>query len=144
MPLTQLLFSFSGRINRAPYWAVTVSLIGILLVLAVIIGAATQIFGPAILILLVIFYIPALWIGLAIAVKRLHDRNKSAWWLLVFYLVPAILQGVGQQTGDVTGSILLVAGFAITIWAFIELGCLRGTVGPNQYGPDPLDAALAR
>ena len=144
MPLTQLLFSFSGRINRAPHWAGTVSLIGILLVLAVIIGAATQIFGPAILILLVIFYIPALWIGLALGAKRLHDRNKSAWWLLVFYLVPAILQGVGQQTGDVAGLILLVAGVAISIWAFIELGCLRGTVGPNQYGPDPLGAALAR
>jgi uncharacterized membrane protein YhaH (DUF805 family) len=27
---------------------------------------------------------------------------------------------------------------AIVIWAFVELGCLPGTSGPNQYGPDPL------
>jgi uncharacterized membrane protein YhaH (DUF805 family) len=28
--------------------------------------------------------------------------------------------------------------FAITIWAIVELGFLRGTIGPNRYGPDPL------
>jgi hypothetical protein len=32
------------------------------------------------------------------------------------------------------------AGIAIGIWAFVELGCLRGTVGYNQYGADPLTA----
>jgi uncharacterized membrane protein YhaH (DUF805 family) len=37
-----------------------------------------------------------------------------------------------------TGIVLHVVGFAISVWAFVELGCLRGTVGPNQYGPDPL------
>jgi uncharacterized membrane protein YhaH (DUF805 family) len=26
----------------------------------------------------------------------------------------------------------------IAIWAFVELGCLRGSVGNNQHGPDPL------
>src|SRR5215472_14717955 len=31
-----------------------------------------------------------LFAGLAVATKRLHDRGKSAWWLLLFYLVPAI------------------------------------------------------
>ena len=28
--------------------------------------------------------------------------------------------------------------FAITVWAIVELGFLRGTLGPNRYGPDPL------
>jgi uncharacterized membrane protein YhaH (DUF805 family) len=31
-----------------------------------------------------------------------------------------------------------LASLAISIWAFVELGCLRGTAGPNKYGPDPL------
>ncbi len=31
-----------------------------------------------------------------------------------------------------------LGSFAISIWGFVEIGCLRGTEGPNQYGPDPL------
>jgi uncharacterized membrane protein YhaH (DUF805 family) len=31
-----------------------------------------------------------------------------------------------------------LASLAISIWGLVELGFLRGTVGPNQYGPDPL------
>ena len=90
------------------------------------------------MIIIVLAYIPLLWIGLAISAKRLHDRNKSAWWLLLFYLVPAILQGIGEQIGT-AGIILTLAGFGISIWALVEIGFLRGTVGPNQYGPDPLE-----
>jgi uncharacterized membrane protein YhaH (DUF805 family) len=36
------------------------------------------------------------------------------------------------------GIILHLVSFAITIWAIVELGFLRGTIGPNRYGPDPL------
>jgi uncharacterized membrane protein YhaH (DUF805 family) len=39
------------------------------------------------------------------------------------------------------GFVLHLVSFAITVWAFVELGCLRGTVGPNRYGPDPLEPA---
>jgi uncharacterized membrane protein YhaH (DUF805 family) len=31
-----------------------------------------------------------------------------------------------------------IAMIVLVIWAFIELGCLRGTPGPNRFGPDPL------
>jgi hypothetical protein len=48
-------------------------------------------FAGLTLTLLVILYIPLIWIGLAIGAKRLHDRDKSAWWLLVFYAAPGIL-----------------------------------------------------
>ena len=34
--------------------------------------------------------------------------------------------------------VLGVASFVISIWGLVELGFLRGTVGPNPYGPDPL------
>ena len=40
-------------------------------------------------------------------------------------------------------ALVSLAGLAIVIWAFVELGCLRGTVGANQYGPDRLAAPLA-
>jgi uncharacterized membrane protein YhaH (DUF805 family) len=37
--------------------------------------------------------------------------------------------------------VFAIAGFAISIWALVELGFLRGTSGPNDYGPDPLASA---
>ena len=65
-------------------------------------------------IIVFLLYIPMIWIGLALGVKRWHDRGKSGWWVLIA-LIP------------------IVGG----IWTFVECGCLRGTVGPNQFGPDP-------
>jgi uncharacterized membrane protein YhaH (DUF805 family) len=55
-----------------------------------------------------------IWVSLAISVKRWHDLDKSGWWWLINF-VPCI--------GP--------------LWAFIETGCLRGTLGDNDYGPDP-------
>jgi uncharacterized membrane protein YhaH (DUF805 family) len=145
MPMSQLLFSFSGRLNRKPYWLTTLCIVLVLIVVMILAfamggaGLATGDFSGlgALLVIIVLAYIPILWIGLAISAKRLHDRNKSAWWLLLFYLVPAVLQGIGEQLGT-AGLILTLIGFGISIWALVEIGFLRGTVGPNQYGPDPL------
>jgi uncharacterized membrane protein YhaH (DUF805 family) len=36
-----------------------------------------------------------------------------------------------------------VAAAAISVWLFVEIGFLRGTQGPNRFGPDPLDATKA-
>jgi len=83
-------------------------------------------------------------LGFSVAAERLHDRNKSAWWLVAFYLVPGVLGQFGKfvwsagAAGTVLQSILALAGFALTIWGFVEIGCLRGIAGPNTYGPDPL------
>ena len=84
--------------------------------------------------------IPPIWISFALAAKRLHDCNKSAWWLLVFCLLPAILDRVGAVAGGI-GIVFSLASFALTVWALIELGLLRGTSGLNDYGPDPLAKA---
>jgi uncharacterized membrane protein YhaH (DUF805 family) len=40
--------------------------------------------------------------------------------------------------------ILSLASFALTIWGFVEIGCLRGTAGPNKYGANPLLHAKRR
>jgi uncharacterized membrane protein YhaH (DUF805 family) len=144
MSMTQLLFSFQGRLNRKPYWmtviAVTVASIIVLLFILVIIREHLEVVGLMILVF-IILYIPLIWIVLALAAKRLHDRDKSAWWLLVFYAIPAILNIVGNRLEN-EGIILYLISFCITVWAFVELGCLRGTRGPNQYGPDPLSAPI--
>jgi len=59
-----------------------------------------------------------LWPTLAVQAKRWHDRDKSAWWLLI-NLIP------------------VVGAF----WTLIENGFLEGTPGPNRFGFDPLSIA---
>jgi uncharacterized membrane protein YhaH (DUF805 family) len=150
MDWKSLLFSFRGRINRAKYWLLMVIYSGIGILLALIDYMLGNGLGFQIVSGIVEFVIFVS--TLAIAVKRLHDRNKSAWWLLFFYLAPGVLAYFAVILG-VTGNvalgaasdwalllfrICLAAAFAVGIWAFVELGCLRGTVGYNRYGPDPL------
>lgn len=123
MPLKEQLFSFSGRLNRAPYWVISVVLWIVVVVAQVALGAAMG--GPqggggggvgAVggLILLAIGIV-AIWISLAVNVKRFHDRDKSGWWVLIG-LVPVI------------GS----------LWILIECGFLPGTAGDNRFGSNPL------
>ena len=63
---------------------------------------------------LVLLYAVDVWIGLALAVKRCHDRDKSGWFLLI-------------------GFIPIIGG----VWLLVELGFLDGTQGPNRFGPSP-------
>jgi len=86
----------------------------------------------------------------SITTERLHDRDKSACWLVVFYVVPG---GLGQHAkaawfagaiGTMPNFLLALAGFALTIWGFVEIGCLGGTPGSNTYGPDPRVPAKRR
>ena len=53
-------------------------------------------------------------------------------------MIAGIVIGTVMEDSIVIASILGLAAFAIGVWAFVELGCLRGTIGANQYGPDPL------
>ena len=116
----QFYFSFRGRVNRSAYWLRYLLLIwgcSILLVVLVI-GLADTNPDSAELILyiwLVLSFVLWPWIGLAVGAKRYHDRDKSAWWLLI-----AFIPIIGP------------------IWQFVELGFLKGTDGPNRFGPDPL------
>ena len=135
-----LFFSFSGRINRSKFWIASLVLM-VAVVIAFMLAIATM--SNAIWILAIVTIIAASISGLAVGAKRLHDRDKSAWWLVLFYLGPGFLQTLGEAMGEI-GVIFLVIGFGISIWAFIELGLLRGTVGPNRFGPDPLAGAGAR
>jgi uncharacterized membrane protein YhaH (DUF805 family) len=121
-----------------PYWIVSVAVSVAMAVVAAL--AAFGDFGLGLVASLMILLIPLIWISFALRAKRLHDRNKSAWWLLIFYLLPAILDRVGEVAGGIA-IVFLVASFALTIWALIELGFRRGTSGPNDYGPDPLAKA---
>jgi uncharacterized membrane protein YhaH (DUF805 family) len=144
MSMMQLLFSFQGRLNRKPYWTIVITVTVVFILLLLLALVALREYGleflPVTIAILVLLYIPLIWIGLALGAKRLHDRDKSAWWLLVFYALPTILSTAADRMEDAEFILLHAVSFGISVWAFVELGCLRGTVGPNRYGPDPLSA----
>ena len=130
-----LLFTYQGRLNRAPYWTAIAIYVATMLVVATL--AYLLWLGGAFLIVLLIVYIPLMISGVMVGIKRLHDRDKSGWWLALFYLLPMALNTLSYGMGTL-GTILSLAGFAVSIWGLVELGFLRGTVGTNRYGPDPL------
>jgi uncharacterized membrane protein YhaH (DUF805 family) len=141
--LFEFLFGAKGRINRAQYWRSLVIFSVAGLFAAVILFAAAAIAAPLFIVMVVLVFIPWLMWGLAIHTERLHDRDKSAWWLLVFYVVPGVLGHVAKAAwfaggaGMVLHYVLALASLALTIWGFVEIGCLRGTAGPNKYGSIP-------
>jgi uncharacterized membrane protein YhaH (DUF805 family) len=150
MDWTTLLFSFQGRINRGKYWLAALIYMVVWIVFIAFIfmwigkldfANLFSVAGAGLLIWLIgfILFIALTWSGLAVGVKRLHDRDKSGWWILLFWLGPSVLGNWQLATPDLSGGLILsLAAAAIAIWGFVELGCLRGTPGPNQYGPDPL------
>ena len=139
--LRTLLFGIQGRINRAKYWLAVLIMFGVLAI--GLIGAAVIGIGNGVFIVLNPFLIATFvlltWISLATGIKRLHDRNRSGWWLLALYVLPGVVNRIGLVYGS-AGLFTLVCGLislAIGVWGFVELGCLKGTTGSNAYGPDP-------
>ncbi|MDI3470769.1 MAG: putative membrane protein [Pseudolabrys sp.] len=137
--LVELLTTYQGRINRARYWIAVLCFVCVAIALAIlgfILAILGSVGGILLIVISVVVYIAMIIAGIFVGIKRLHDREKSGWWLLLFMLAPSVLMALGHMIG--LGIVFSLAAFAISIWAFVELGCLRGTVGPNPYGADPL------
>jgi uncharacterized membrane protein YhaH (DUF805 family) len=102
--------NFAGRAIRSEYWY-WVLFVFVASIVARIIDAAIGInlFNP-------IFGLAVLLPSIAVGVRRLHDIDRSGWWLLLDF-IPLI------------GWIILIVWF-----------CSRGTPGANRFGPDPLGA----
>jgi uncharacterized membrane protein YhaH (DUF805 family) len=97
-----------GRAARSEYW--WFALFGI--ILTIVASVIDAVIG-----LPIFYFIASLAIlapSIAVSVRRLHDRDMVGWWILLF-LVPFI------------GAIALLILFV-----------MRGTDGPNRFGPDPL------
>jgi uncharacterized membrane protein YhaH (DUF805 family) len=166
-PLTELLFSFKGRIRRLHWWVTTIivslvagGLTSILEIAARSTGSFTldpntdtiEPTGPFGLAVGVVG-LANLWINFALSAKRLHDRDRTGWWLLwqvliltvaIVLIVVAVAVPEEQRTPWATlAGLVGVAALAISLWLFVEIGFLRGTQGPNRFGPDPLGATQA-
>ena len=109
--------TFSGRAPRSELWWFTLFVAVIHVLLAFIearllpgLSNPETGFGPLSGLWSLVAFLPSI----SVNVRRLHDRGRSGWWWWL-WLVPLI------------GSIILLVWF-----------CLRGTEGPNRFGPDPL------
>ena len=100
---------FTGRAARSEFWYWTLFAFLVQCAGAIVDGAMGSAASPVQSIVGLALLLP----GLAVSARRLHDLDRTAWWLLL------ILTGIGV--------ILLI------IW-----DCMRGTQGPNRFGPDPL------
>jgi uncharacterized membrane protein YhaH (DUF805 family) len=108
---------FQGRARRSEFWLFAL-FVTVLFVICVVISAIGEsnkipalqaIGGLALLVLSLGTILP----GLAVRFRRLHDIDRSAWWIFIA-LVP------------------LVGGIVLLIFSVTD-----GTPGKNRYGPDP-------
>ena len=129
--IREMFFSWEGRLNRKPYILRCLALglimmaIYILLMVIAFTTAAAQMgngipmmgngipmmgaFGAT-----YILYLPFIISGYLLAIRRLHDLDLSAFFILLSF-VP-------------------VVSFFFALYVIFK----KGTEGPNSYGPDPL------
>jgi uncharacterized membrane protein YhaH (DUF805 family) len=130
---------FHGRIGRQTFWIGVIVLAAIELVFHFV---AEQIQGER---LSAIVDLAFTYPEFAVTLKRAHDRELPVWLLFIFFGANALLDlltvlgiaGTDETPSMVSLAIVVPYGvFALAL--LVELGFRRGTVGPNQYGPDPL------
>ncbi|WP_114194778.1 DUF805 domain-containing protein [Edaphovirga cremea] len=133
MTLQQWGFSFRGRIGRRDFWIWMIS--WLILMSGAFLAADRQwleIKSAA------FFIVVLMWPTAAVFVKRLHDRNRSAWWALLIVLAWMLAAGNWQMLPTIAQwSIGRLIPAIITVMMVIDCGAFVGTPGNNRYGPEP-------
>jgi uncharacterized membrane protein YhaH (DUF805 family) len=162
------LFSFEGRINRAKYWLATLIILCWMILVLLLLAALASFFGiaggplaidiigisasipfgdddpaskaslfPQIVTIPMTFVFG--WSYAAASIKRLHDRNKSGWWVVPFIVATGVYdQFADRLGGSYAAAVLGFAVFILFIWGLVEMYWVKGTNGPNRFGSDPL------
>lgn len=167
------LFRFEGRINRARCWLAGLILISWMIFLGLVMMGIAHLFGATIpgklnfgpneifnildprawrslpsanltgLLIQMVVTPLALWVYLATSIKRLHDRNKHGWWIILFFVLPCLYSQFGARLEDWLGDSYFAMlpsanAFVLSVWGFVEMYCRKGTAGTNRFGTDPL------
>lgn len=119
--LTRLL-DYKGRSSRAEFWGFALIFFGGIILMAVLDTHFEAIsiyveFQPVIMMLGGAFYVPFLLAFVALGVRRLHDTERSGWWMC------------------------MIAFHFAAIFLIIMLA-QRGTMGPNKFGRDPYNTDI--
>jgi uncharacterized membrane protein YhaH (DUF805 family) len=160
-----LLLRFEGRIGRARYWLATLIILGsmisaLLLLAAICLGFGIPT-GPLTINLIgisasfqlddadaagllphvanMLLTLMFAWFYATASIKRLHDRDKSGWWMVPFIAATGLYSEFGGRLGGSWAAIGLgIVVYIAFIWGLVEMYFLKGTRGPNRFGPDPL------
>lgn len=121
--------TFSGRASRSEYWwsylAYFLIMIAFMIVVALAAAASDRVGSSTMIIAVTVIggllALASILPAITVQVRRFHDRNISGWWYLALFIL-----GFVPYLG-------LISGIAILV-----ISVLRGTEGPNKFGPDPL------
>jgi uncharacterized membrane protein YhaH (DUF805 family) len=141
MDWVHLFTSFDGRISRQPFW---IALAAFLVIDVASTLTIEQDRLSAVLDLVLTYP------QFAVCAKRGHDRNSASWVVGLFFALGVVLDlmilggwiaktNLSNPTPLVYA--LLVPLGILGLALIVDLGFRRGTLGPNRYGPDPLDAS---
>ena len=111
--IVPLLFSLQGRLSRTQYWKGFALVTAFYLLAALTFAAASDTGDRELAEWVLLGSLAGVWPALAIAVKRWHDRDRSAWWFLTCLAIVPVL------------------------WVVIQLWFLKGTTGANRFGAEP-------
>jgi uncharacterized membrane protein YhaH (DUF805 family) len=136
--ITEHYVDFRGRVHRQEFWYYILAYV----VIYIVLGIAQSVFSTHVLTGL--YSLGLLLPTLGISVRRLHDTDRSGWWVLLG-AVPLVLLGLLTSFAMITGAytmmfltatllpILSLAAAALLIYWYAQ----PGMAGQNQYGPDP-------
>ena len=160
------LFRFEGRINRAKLWLAMLVILcwmmflaGLTFATGIVSGGASfgfslddlfRVVDPATyrswswaglpyLLVKAIGTSLFLWVYFATSIKRLHDRDKSGWWMVPFFVIPGLYNQFADRLP--VSSFTLLPGLVVLVlclWGFVEMYCLKGSRKTNRFGADPL------
>ncbi len=111
--ITKKYLAFDGRARRQEYWFFAL----FYFIISIIVGVVDGLLGLNVAgtgLLTLVLTLGLLLPSIAVGVRRLHDIDKSGWWMIIG-LIPLI------------GAIVLIVFF-----------CLKGTDGSNRFGADPI------
>ncbi len=109
----QRFAKFDGRAGRSEFWWYYLANIVINLVLTILMVIGFNLagaLGVLVLLVLIAFWVVIIVPTVALAIRRLHDTDKSGWWLLIGFV-------------PIVGTIVLLVFYI-----------MEGTSGPNNFG----------
>ena len=106
------LLTTKGRLSRSTFWIYLIFLNALLFADFLSKSESVpEVIDP----LGLLIWFSVLIVGIIVQIERWHDLDKSGWWVLI--------------------NCIPIVG---PLWRLVECGFLEGTVGPNRFGPDPL------
>ena len=116
--IVQMFFRYDNRLNRKRYILRALALVFGVTVLATVLGIVLAVVGmdeAAIGMMGTLIGLAGAIPGLMLAIRRLHDLDRPTWWII--------------------GNFVPFVNVVLSLYLLLA----KGTDGPNQFGPDPLE-----